>query len=67
MEIPDYRDPRDSGNRRSKVGCPRCARSVEIVRFRDHLRREHRLTTAAVEEVYLAALMEIRRVRRSRA
>jgi hypothetical protein len=66
MEIPDFSDPRDSGHRRNKVGCPRCPRSVELVRFRDHLRSQHQLTTAAVEEAYLAAVMEIRRVRRAR-
>ncbi len=64
MEIPEFHESRDPSHRRNKVACVRCGRSIEILRLRDHLRSEHNLTTAAVDDVYLAAMMEIRKTRR---
>jgi hypothetical protein len=66
MEIPEFHEARDPSHRRNKVACASCGRSIEIVRLRDHLRAEHNLTTAAVDEVYLAAMMGIRKTRRGR-
>ena len=58
----DYREP---GTRRGRVPCKICGLSVEVVRLRRHLRADHQLDTASVEAQYLAALMELRKTRRS--
>jgi len=47
------------------VPCKICGLSVEVVRLRRHLRADHQLDTASVEAQYLAALMELRKTRRS--
>jgi hypothetical protein len=62
----DYSDLQDSGTRRLRVACKYCGASFEIARFREHLRASHHLDSTVVESSYLAALMNVRRVRRSR-
>ena len=66
MSAGDYPDWRDSGPRRMRVACKHCGASVEIAGLREHLRASHNLDSATVESSYLAALMDVRRARRSR-
>jgi len=61
----DYGELRDSGTRRLRVSCKLCSAPLEIARLREHLRTTHRLDSTAVETTYLAALMDVRRSRRS--
>jgi hypothetical protein len=63
----DYNDFRDSGTRRLRTVCRHCSTSVEIARLKEHLRSTHHLDSTEVESAYLAALMDVRRARRSRA
>jgi hypothetical protein len=62
----DYTDLRDSGTRRLRVVCKNCGISVEIARLKEHLRSTHHLDSTEVEATFLAALMDVRRARRSR-
>ncbi len=57
----------ETGSRRTRVSCKLCARSIEMVRLREHLRAEHQLDTASVEARYQAAQRDVRRTQRSRA
>ncbi len=66
MASADYSELTDSGTRRLRVSCKICGVSFEIARFREHLRANHHLDSTAVESSYLAALMTVRRTRRSR-
>ncbi len=66
MPAVDYTELRDSGTRRLRVTCKYCGSSLEIARLREHLRTGHRLDSAVVESSYLAALMDVRKARRSR-
>jgi hypothetical protein len=49
-----------------RVSCKYCGTSVEIARLREHLRTSHQLDSTTVDSSYLAALMDVRRARRSR-
>jgi len=62
----DFTELRDSGTRRLRAACRHCGTSIEIARFREHLRSVHHLDSTDVESTYLAALMDVRRARRSR-
>ncbi len=62
----DFTELRDSGTRRLRVTCKYCGSNLEIARLREHLRAGHHLDSTVVESSYLAALMDVRRARRSR-
>jgi hypothetical protein len=49
-----------------RVACRTCNTQIEIARLREHLRSVHHLDSASVESAYLAAMMDLRRARRSR-
>ncbi len=66
MAAGDFSELRDSGTRRLRASCRHCGTSIEIARFREHLRSVHHLDSAEVETIYLAALMDVRRARRGR-
>ncbi len=66
MPAADYSDLHDSGTRRLRATCKFCGTSIEIARFREHLRGSHHLDSTTVESSFLAALMDVRRARRSR-
>jgi hypothetical protein len=63
----EYSELPDSGTRRLRVVCRSCGTQIEVARLREHLRSVHRLDSASVETAYLAAMMDLRRARRSRA
>jgi hypothetical protein len=63
----DYDDLHDSGTRRLRVTCKHCSTSIDIARLKGHLRSAHQLGSTEVETDYLAALMDVRRARRSRS
>jgi hypothetical protein len=62
----EYNELRDSGMRRLRIVCRYCSTSVEIARLKEHLRSVHHLDSTEVETTFLAALMDVRRARRSR-
>lgn len=66
VAVGDYPELQDSGTRRVRVSCKHCGVLIEIARLREHLRSSHNLDSAVVESAYLAALMDVRRNRRSR-
>ncbi len=57
----------DASERRSRVSCNVCGRTVELARLREHLRAEHQSNSADVDSAYLNARIEARRGRRSQA
>ncbi|HXW66650.1 MAG TPA: hypothetical protein VEL82_02040 [Thermoplasmata archaeon] len=57
--------PGETSERRARVTCSVCGRSVELARLREHLRSEHSATSADVDSAYLSARIEARRSRRS--
>ncbi len=67
MAAAEFSELRDSGTRRLRVPCRECGSSIEIARLKEHLRASHHFDSTAVEATFLAALMDVRRSRRSRA
>lgn len=55
----------DVAVRRQRVPCRICGRPTELMRMRDHLRTDHQVDSARLEELYLDARVEARRARRS--
>ena len=51
--------------RRSRVACKVCGQPVELARMREHLRSEHQVGSADLEDMYLESRIEARRARRT--
>ena len=57
---------RDAVNgRRARVGCPMCGALVDLSRMRGHLRSDHKVGAAELENVFLSARRIARRATRT--
>ncbi|MGI0133283.1 MAG: hypothetical protein ACREDK_09415 [Thermoplasmata archaeon] len=47
--------------RRARVGCPKCGALVDLSRMRSHLRSDHQVGAAELENIFLSARRDARR------